>query len=308
LFIDDIYALIAAFILTIGIRIVQSLGKYMDANTRQGIAHASLFGVVLFVCAILVIIIGDNVIKSIPSLSLDFITQYPKNGGTSGGIYPAIIGTLKLIAGTALIALPLGILSGTYLAEYSKNSPLTRLIRNAVDLMNGTPSVVFGLFGLSALVLFLGFGYSLIAGCITLALMILPVIIRTTEEAVVSVPHELREASLAMGATKWQTTAHVVLPTALGGIITGAILGLGRAAGETAPIMFTAAVVIQSQTSISIFEPVMALPYYLYYLATEGRVDPSVQYATALVLLVIVLSMFISASVIRERSNKKNSW
>ncbi len=278
--------------------------KKQNSKIQEKISHNILFFGVILVCVVLVIILGNICIKGIPALSWDFITQFPENGFTSGGIYPAIIGTLELLVGTALISIPLGLLTGVYLAEYAGDTKISNMIRWASDLLNGTPSVVFGLFGMTALVIFLDMGQSLIAGCITLSIMALPVIIRTTEEAVKSVPVELREASMGMGATKWQTVSRVVIPSAIGGIVTGSILSLGRAVGETAPIMFTATVLMQSQLASSIFEPIMALPYLLYYLASEGRADPSVQYGTALVLLIIVLAMFLSANYIRERNNK----
>ncbi|MFA6711070.1 MAG: phosphate ABC transporter permease PstA [Candidatus Methanomethylophilaceae archaeon] len=308
LFVDLTMSAVIALAAVIMYKVLAAGLSKLSRKTIEKLAHLSLLAIILLVIGMLVVIIGDIVINALPSLNLEFITEYPKNMGTEGGIFPAIVGTLELVAGTALIALPIGIFSGAYLAEYAVSGKTTSLIRHAIDVLNGTPSIVFGLFGMTALVIFFGFGYSLIAGCISLALMIMPVIIRTTEEAVRSVPHELREASRAMGANKWQTTVKIVLPAAFGGIMTGSILGLGRAAGETAPIMFTAVVLMQSSLSDSIFDPVMALPYHLYYLATEGTADPSMQYATALVLLVIVLSMFILASVIRERSNKKNKW
>jgi phosphate transport system permease protein len=310
LFIGDVPAVILAITVTIGYKAVSDIVfKKMKRTSRQRIAHTSLAFVVIFVVSILVFMLGDIVIKGLPAISWSFLTEFPKNAGKEGGIFPAIVGTLELIAGAAIIALPLGILSGVYLAEYGRSeSSSKRIIRGAVDILNGTPSVVFGLFGLAALVVYVGFGYSLIAGCITLALMILPVIIRTTEEAVKAVPQELREASRAMGATKWQTITRVVMPAAFGGMMTGVILSLGRAAGETAPIMFTAVVIMQTKLSDSIFEPVMALPYHLYYLATEGRADSSMMYGTALVLLIIVLSLFAIATIIRERSAKKNKW
>lgn len=308
LFVDLTMSAVIALAVTIGSKVFTRFYSKVSRKTKQKVAHTGLLGIVLFVVAMLIVIVGDITINALPALSWDFITQYPKDSGRSGGIFPAIVGTLELVAGTAIIALPVGIFSGTYLAEYAKDSKTTNMIRHAIDVLNGTPSIVFGLFGMAALVIYTGWGYSLIAGCITLSLMILPVIIRTTEEAIKSVPGELREASFAMGATKWQTTTKIVLPAALGGVITGSILGLGRAAGETAPIMFTAVVLMQSHLSTSIFDPVMALPYYLYYLATEGTADSSVQYAAAFVLLVMVLSMFVIASIIRERSAKKNKW
>jgi len=308
LFVDLILAAVIALAITIGYKAFTRFYEKVSRKMKQRVAHIGLLCIVLFVVGLLIVMIGNITIKALPALSWSFITEYPTNAGRSGGIFPAIVGTLELIAGTAIIALPVGIFSGTYLAEYAKDTKTTRLIRHAIDMLNGTPSIVFGLFGMAALVIYTGWGYSLIAGCITLALMILPVIIRTTEESIKSVPQELREASFAMGATKWQTTTKVVLPAAFSGVITGSILGLGRAAGETAPIMFTAVVLMQSHLSDSIFSPVMALPYHLYYLATEGTADPSMQYATAFVLLVIVLSMFVITSIIRERSSKKNKW
>ena len=270
LFIGTMESLILAFVVSLGIRIALEFGKKIPRMSRQKLAHFTLLLVVGLVVVMLIVIIGEIVVNALPALSWDFLTKFPKNGGTEGGIFPAIVGTLELLLGTAVISLPIGIFAGVYLAEYAGTGKTTNIIRQAIDMLNGTPSVVFGLFGLAALVIFLGFGISLIAGCIVLALMILPVIIRTTEEAVMSVPSELREASRALGATKWQTTIKVVLPSAFGGVITGSILGLGRAVGETAPIMFTAVVMLQTRLSDSIFDPVMALPYHLYYLATEG--------------------------------------
>lgn len=308
LFVSDSLAVFGAAVLAAAILGFALFVKRLPRMTIQKFAHACLLASALFCVATLVIILGDIIINAVPSLNWNFITEYPSSGGRSGGIWPAIEGTLKLIAGTALIALPLGILSGVYLTEYAKKGKLTAVMEQAIDVLNGTPSIVFGLFGMSALVVFCDFGISLTAGCFTLAFMIMPVIIRTTEEAIRNVPREIREASYAMGANKWQTTFKVVVPAALGGIMTGSILGLGRAAGETAPIMFTAAIVMQYSPNGSFLDPVMALPYHLYYLATEGMADPSLQYATAFVLLVIVLAMFLAANVIREYSNKKNNW
>ena len=308
LFTNLVLSAIISIILTILALIAGRFSIKIKPANRQKIAHSALFAIMVFVCIILFIIIGDIVVKGLPALSIDFITDYPSNEGRSGGIYPAIVGTIKLIIGTLIIALPLGVISGIYLSEYAGNTRLTKIIRSAIDTLNGTPSVVFGLFGMAALVIFLGLGHSLIAGCITLAMMVLPVIIRTTEESISAVPKELREASLAMGATKWETTTKIVLPAAFGGILTGIILSLGRAAGETAPIMFTATVVFQSSIPSSIFDPVMALPYHLYYLAAEVPGSTTNQYGTALVLLIMVLSMFMLASIIRHHSNKNIKW
>lgn len=279
--------------------------RKVDRNQRQKLAYGSLSLVTFAIMATLILVIVYIAVKAVPALSLDFLLDDPSRAGRSGGIFPAIVGTLELIAGTALIAVPLGVLTGVYLTEYGGNGRVTRVVTAAVDVLNGTPSVIFGLFGMVVIVVYLGMGYSLIAGCVTLALMTMPVIIRTTQEAVRAVPDDLREASRAIGATKMQTTFRVVLPTAVNGIVTGAILSLARAAGETAPIMFTAVVVQAKVADYALTEPVMALPYHLYYLATEGRADPSMMYATALVLLVIVLAMFLLASYVRARGEKR---
>ena len=279
--------------------------RKVDRNQRQKLAYWSLSLVTFAIVGVLILVTVYIAVKAVPALSLDFLLDDPSRAGRSGGIFPAIVGTLELIAGTALIAVPLGVLTGVYLTEYGGNGRVTRVVTAAVDVLNGTPSVIFGLFGMVVIVVYLGIGYSLIAGCVTLALMTMPVIIRTTQEAVRAVPDDLREASRAIGATKMQTTFRVVLPTAVNGIVTGAILSLARAAGETAPIMFTAVVVQAEVADYALTEPVMALPYHLYYLATEGRADPSMMYATALVLLAIVLAMFLLASYVRARGEKR---
>jgi len=308
LFADTSTSVLAAFIVLIVAIVFIPVAKRMGARIREKVAHTSLWLVIVMVVAILIALLYDIVSKGLPALSIDFLFGYPEEGGLSGGIFPAIAGTIQLVFGTMMIAFPLGITSGIYLAEYAKNTRSTKIIREAIDILNGTPSVVFGLFGMAAFVIYLGTGYALIAGCITLAVMVLPVIIRTTEEAVLAVPRELREASLALGASKWETTMKVVIPAAFGGVVTGLILSLGRAAGETAPIMFTAAVVFRSSVSLSLLDPIMALPYHLYFLATEVPGSETMQYGTALVLLIMVLFMFALASVVRYRYSKNIKW
>lgn len=308
LFIGDLPAIILAAVAVVAADLIKKTSDKIDSSVKQDLAINMLKGVMGFVVLILAVIIGYILMKGIPALSWDFITQYPTSGGRSGGIMPAIIGTLELIAGTAIIALPLGILTGIYLGEYAKDTKFNRIIREAIDILNGTPSVVFGLFGLTFLVIYLDFGYSLVAGWMSLAFMIMPVIIRTTEEALRAVPGELREASRAMGATKWQTIYKVVLPAAFGPTITGAILAIGRAAGETAPIMFTAIAAYKPVLAGSIFDSVMALPYHLYHLAAEVPGTEAMQYGTATILLIIVLAMFGAASVLRNHYNKKVKW
>ncbi|MDR0334384.1 MAG: phosphate ABC transporter permease PstA [Methanomassiliicoccaceae archaeon] len=308
LFADTFVSVLTAFVFLAAMIAVIPLAKRLGSGIREKIAHISLTGVVAVVVLVLIVLIVDIVSKGLPALSFDFIFGYPTDGGLGGGIFPAIVGTIQLVVGTMMIAFPLGIVSGIYLAEYAKNTRSTKIIREAIDILNGTPSVVFGLFGMAALVIFLGVGYALIAGCITLAVMVLPVIIRTTEEAVLAVPKELREASLALGASKWETTMKVVVPAAFGGVVTGLILSLGRAAGETAPILFTAVVVFRSSISFSLADPVMALPYHLYFLASEVPGSTTMQYGTALVLLLLVLFMFAMASVVRYKYNKNIKW
>ena len=308
LFVGVGIAATVAFLVVLFVISMPYISRRIKPLGRERIAHSVLTVGMGAVILLLVIIMADIVIKGVPGLSLDFLTSYPSDSGRAGGIMPAIVGTLELIAGTALIAIPLGIFTGIYLSEYARDSKITRTIRNAIDMLNGTPSIVFGLFGMTALVYYLGLGVSLIAGCVTLAFLVLPVIIRTTEEAVQAVPHELREASMALGATKWETTIRVIVPAAMGGVLTGVILSLGRAAGETAPVMFTAVVVSQRVLNFSLFDPVMALPYHLYYLAAEVPGSTDNQYSTALVLMIIVLSMMILASYIRQYYSKKTRW
>jgi phosphate transport system permease protein len=259
----------------------------------------------LIVLAILIIILQDIVINGLPALSWEFLTTPPRDSGRAGGIYPAIVGTLYLVIGAIAIALPLGVGAAIYLVEYTREGRVTRLIRTGVDLLNGTPSIVFGLFGFAFIVLFLNVGVSMLAGQITLALMVLPTVIRTTEETLKSIPQSLREGSLALGATKWQTISQVVLPPAVPGIVTGAILSIGRAAGETAPIMFTAVVFSQRFLPDSVFDPVMALPYHLFILATNVPGSSANKYGTALVLLLLVIGFYSVAIYVRSHFQNK---
>lgn len=284
------------------------LSKFIGPKHTQKVVYTSLGGVVAATLLILAVIVGIIVVNGLPALSLDFIFDPPTNSGSSGGIWPAIVGTIELMIGTAVIAFPLGVCSGVYLSQYAKDTKATSMVRHAVDSLSGTPSIIFGLFGMSLIVVTLGLGYSLIGGCITLALMILPTIIKTTEEAVSAVPKDLTEASAALGASKWKTISKVVLPASMGGVITGFILSIGRAIGETAPIMFTAAVAFKTTATISLLDPIMALPYHLYYLASEVPGSTTNQYGTALVLMMIVIALFVSASIIRNRYNKKLGW
>lgn len=245
------------------------------------------------------------------ALSWTFLSDVPRDSMTKGGIFPAIAGTLLLTVGAILVALPLGVASAIYLSEYAKEGAALKIVRLGIQNLAGVPSVVFGLFGLAFFVVFLGFGTSLLAGSLTLGLLILPVVIGASEEALRQVPATFREASLALGATRWQTIRKVVLPAALPGVLTGSILGIGRAAGETAPIMFTAATFYTLHLPHSIFDPVMALPYHVFVLATAGthieKTRP-LQYGTVLVLMALVLGLNLMAIIVRTRMRRKKRW
>lgn len=256
-----------------------------------------------------VLVILYVVYNGISALSWDFLTMPPRNGMREGGIMPALLGTVFLTFGTAIAAFPLAIATAIYLAEYARDNVLTRWLRLAIVNLAGIPSIVYGLFGLGAFVLFLDLGTSIVAGSLTLGLMTLPVVISTAEEAIRAVPQEFRTVSLSLGATRWQTIRHQVLPHALPGIITGIILGLGRAAGETAPILFTVAAFYLPELPHSIFDQTMALPYHLYVIATQVPGMPlSLQYGTALVLLLVVLSLTLVATAIRTNMRRSREW
>lgn len=266
-------------------------------RAAAGVNILALVGICLFL-----------LINGGPAISWEFLTEPPRRMMTAGGIWPCIVGTFLLSFGAMALAFPLGVASAIYLHEYGSRSPLTPWIRLGISNLAGVPSVVFGLFGLAFFVTFLGMGVSLLAGVLTLAVLTLPVIINTAEEALRQVPDAWREASLALGATKSQTIARVVLPAAVPGMLTGAILGLARAAGETAAIMFTAAVFFTPRLPDSVFSSVMALPYHMYVLATAGteiEKTRSLQYGTALVLLALVLGMNLIAIVIRDKMRSK---
>lgn len=248
-------------------------------------------------------------VKGAPALSWEFVSAMPRDGMRAGGILPAIIGTLYLMLGTAIISIPLGIAAGIYLSEYAKDNWWTRLIRIAIISLAGVPSVVYGLFGLGLFVLFFQFGISIVSAALTLSIMTLPVIISTTEEAMRSVPYKFRVVGLSLGGTQWQTIRKVILPQALPGIVTGIILGLERAIGETAPILFTGATFFLPHLPSSPMDATMALPYHIYVISTQIPGMPiTIQYGTVLVLLIIVLAMNIIASMIRSRARARRPW
>ncbi len=287
----------------------------MDKTNNIKIREKCIFWALRIIAYSIVLVTGyvlfDIIFHGIGSLNWQFLTEFPRRSGAEGGIYPAIIGTLCLVITTIVIALPLGIASAVYITEYAKQGPFVRAVHLAITTLAGVPSVVFGLFGLGLFVLFLGMGTSIIAGSLTLACLILPTIIVSSIESLRSVPHSFRQGSLALGATKWTTIRTNVLPYATPGILTGAILGISRAAGETAPILLTVAAFFLPRLPRSIFDQVMALPYHLYILATQhpeaAKVRPK-QYGTALVLLIIVLGINLIAILLRSRYRKKYKW
>lgn len=301
----------------------ESITEHIDSNKglnfRRRLTEQVWFnlfrGAVLVNGFALVIIVGYMVYYGLPAISWDFLTGMPTEGGLAGGIFPCIVGTFYLSLGSMALALPLGVAAAIYLHEYARPGLIMRIIRLSINNLAGVPSVVFGLFGMAFFVASrdlggLGMGVSIAAGSLTLAVLILPVIIGTSEEALRSVPDTFREASLGLGATKWQTVFKVVLPAALPGVLTGSILSISRAAGETAAIMFTAAASYNPQLAESIFDEVMALPYQIYSLSVSST-DPErtlpLQYGTSLVLISLVLGMNLIAIILRSRLRKRLS-
>lgn len=265
-------------------------------------------GAALVNAAMLCLICGFILLNGVTAISWEFLTESPRDSMTAGGVFPAIVGTAALAVGAMLAAFPLGVAAAVYLSEYARAGRLTRIVRLGINNLAGVPSVVFGLFGLAFFVTYLGLGVSLLSGVLTLAALVLPVIIGTAEEALKAVPQTYREASLGLGATKWQTVWRVVLPAALPGMLTGSILGLSRAAGETAAIMFTAAVYFRPDLPRSLLDSVMALPYHIYVLATAGtEIDKTrpLQYGSAVVLIILVMGMNLLAIWWRARLQKR---
>jgi phosphate transport system permease protein len=288
-----------------------SVGK-RGLQARRRVLQSLVFGFFRLSAAIngmaLLLIVYFLVTRGWRAITWTFLTQPPMESMTKGGILPCIVGTICLSVGAILVAFPIGVASAIYLHEYARPGRVLRIIRLGINNLAGVPSVVFGLFGLAFFVVWLNFGVSILAGSLTLGAMTLPVVIGASEEALRSVPDTYREASLGLGATKWQTIYRVVLPAALPGILTGAILGVSRAAGETAPIMFTAAVFFTPSLPTSIFDEIMALPYHIYVLATAGteiEVTRPLQYGTALVLITLVLGLNLIAIIYRARLRRR---
>lgn len=281
----------------------------LSGHTTQRLAYGLITAATVLVLIPLIALIVYIVVKGIGAISPTFIFGYPADGMKAGGIWPAIVGTVLLTIGTAIFAIPIGLGAAIYLAEYAADNKLTRAVRLAIINLAGVPSVVYGLFGLGLFVLFLNFGTSILAGSLTLGILTLPVIISTAEEALLSVPQAYRVVSISLGGTKWQGIRRIVLPQAMPGIITGIILGLNRAAGETAPILFTVAAFFLPRLPSSPFDPTMALPYHLFVISTQVPGMPiQIQYGTALVLLTFVLSMNIIATLIRSYYRRGRQW
>ncbi len=283
-----------------------------DYSVRKRRSQKAAFAVFrilsLFIVLILFAILGFIIYKGAGVISWDFLTKAPSDGMTSGGIFPAIVGTLLLMLGSAIVAFPVGIMSGVYMNEYASRGWVVKFIRLMTNNLSGVPSIVFGLFGMALFVKYLGFGDSILAGSLTLGLLSLPLVIRTTEEALKDIPAGIREGSLALGATKLQTIWKVVLPMAMPRITTGLILSLGRVSGETAPILFTCAAYFFPQLPTSIFDQCMALPYHLYVISTSGtdiEAQQPIAYGTALVLIVIVLIINLLAGLMRRHFEKR---
>ena len=277
-------------------------------STRQ-LSQRTAFSLIIAATFIVIIpvliIVLQIIINGASAISWEFLTQAPSQAGKAGGILPAIVGTFCLMLGTIVFALPLGVMAGIYLTEYAKENWFTRSINLAIINLAGVPSIVYGLFGLGVFVLLFHFGMSLLSASLTLACQALAMTVTTSREAILAVPREYREGSLAVGATKWQTIRHLVLPQALPGIITGAVLAMSRAAGETAPILVVGAAFLLPGLPRSPFDQFMALPYHLYTVAAHVPGMPkSTIWGVALVLLVVVLFFNVLATIIRLRVRK----
>ncbi len=280
----------------------------MNKNITQSVTFGIFRILSYFVAILLFVILGFIIYNGIGVISWEFLTGFPEDGMTKGGIFPAIMGTLCLVAGSMIFAFPIGVMSGIYINEYAGDNWVVKFIRIMTNNLSGIPSIVFGLFGMALFVNTLGFGDSILAGSLTLGLLVLPLVIRTTEEAMKAIPDSFRTGSLALGATKLQTIWRVILPMAFPNIITGLILSVGRVSGETAPILFTVAAYFLPKLPSSIFDQVMALPYHLYVISTSGtdiEASRSMAYGTALVLIFIVLLINILANFLRKYFGNK---
>jgi phosphate transport system permease protein len=281
----------------------------MSRTLVQNVGFGLLALMALVVVVPILLVVGSIVVQGAGAINWQFLTEMPREGMKAGGIFPAIVGTLLLTLGTALVAIPVGVGGAVYLSEYARDTWLTRAIRLAILNLASIPSVVYGLFGLGMFVLFMRLGTSILAGSLTLAIMTLPVIISAAEEALRAVPTEFRTVSASLGGSRWQGVRNIILPQALPGIITGVLLGLLRAAGETAPILFTVAAFYLPSLPKSPLDQTMALPYHLYVISTQVPGMPvKIQYGTALTLLALVLSMNMVATLIRSYFRRRRQW
>ena len=278
--------------------ILKGRGAKIIEGTIKAVGYLSVLPVVLIVIYI--------ILKGVPAISWEFLVTSPTDGMRAGGIFPAIVGSVLLTIGTIAVSVPFGILTGIFLVEYSKDNIIRRVINLTIVNLAGIPSIIYGLFGMSLFVIFLQFGSSILSGALTLGIMCLPVIITATREALLAIPKDLREASLALGATKWETTWKIILPTALPGILTGIILSISRAAGETAPIMFTVAAFYLPFLPVSIWDQVMALPYHLYVIATQvPNMPENIMNGTVFVIVVLTVGFNLLGAYLRKKFSKK---
>ncbi len=283
----------------------------MEKTKKQGIIFAVIKILAYLSLVFLAMLLGYIFFRGFKVINIRFLTDVPRNGITEGGIFPAILGTFYLVLVSFIFAVPIGILAGIYIAEYTEENRFTQFIRVSVNVLSGVPSIVFGLFGLAIFVNKMHFGVSILSGGLTLGILILPTVIQAAIEALRSVPYSFREASFGIGATKWQTVKHIVLPTSISGILTGIILSIGRAAGETAPILFTAATFYSGRLPKSVFDEVMALPYLIYGLMTTGTFPDKqipIAYGASTILLLLVFTMSIIAIIIRLKSRRNRKW
>ncbi|MFR4518851.1 MAG: phosphate ABC transporter permease PstA [Fusobacterium sp.] len=278
--------------------ILKGRGAKIIEGTIKAVGYLSVLPVVLIVIYI--------ILKGVPAISWEFLVSSPTDGMRAGGIFPAIVGSVLLTIGTIAVSVPFGILTGIFLVEYSKDNIVRRVINLTIVNLAGIPSIIYGLFGMSLFVIFLQFGSSILSGALTLGIMCLPVIITATREALLAIPKDLREASLALGATKWETTWKIILPTALPGILTGIILSISRAAGETAPIMFTVAAFYLPFLPMSVWDQVMALPYHLYVIATQvPNMPENIMNGTVFVIVVLTVGFNLLGAFLRKKFSKK---
>ncbi|BAG13877.1 MAG: phosphate ABC transporter permease PstA [Candidatus Endomicrobiellum trichonymphae] len=281
----------------------------LNPKLSQKFSYTILFLATVLTVIPVVMIIFIIIKNGVSAITWEFLMSMPKDGMRGGGILPAILGTLLIVTCAIAITLPIGVFAAIYLNEYAKNNLLTRIIKLAIVNLAGVPSVVYGLFGLGIFVMFLKLGVSIIAGALTLSIMELPVIITTSRNALNSVPYYFRDASLSLGVSRWQTIRYIVLPNAISGILTGAILSISRISGETAPILFTATAFSVPHLPRSVLDQVMTLPYHLYIISTQiPNMPENVIFGTALVLLLMVLTMSFIAIVARIYLRKRRKW